>query len=77
MVDPSEQDCLRRHLHEGLQLLSPLQQVGQAGALLQGDLVEQTWGQGHRHWGYWSLGSLDTVCILSLVDVTSTWVTCN
>ena len=36
-----EQDCLRRHLHETLELLAALEQVGKAGALLQADLVEQ------------------------------------
>ena len=39
---PPEQNCFRRHLHEAFQLLPSLQQVGQARALLQADLVEQT-----------------------------------
>ena len=41
MVDPSEQDGLRTHLHEVVQVLTASQQVGQPGALLQADLVEQ------------------------------------
>ena len=42
VVDPPEEDGLGAHLHEALQLLAALQEVGQAGALLQADLVEQT-----------------------------------
>ena len=38
---PPEQNCFRRHLHQALQLLPSLQQVGQAWALLQADLVEE------------------------------------
>ena len=36
-----QQDCLWRHLHEALELLAALEQVGKAGTLLQADLVEE------------------------------------
>ena len=41
VVDPAEQDGLRAHLHQTLELLPALKQVRQARALLQADLVKQ------------------------------------
>lgn len=42
MIDPAEEDGLRGKLHQLLNLLSIFQQVSQARAVFQGDLVEQT-----------------------------------
>ena len=43
VVDPPQQHRLGRQLHQVLHLLPGHQQVGQAGALVQADLVEQAY----------------------------------
>ena len=41
MVDPPEEDFLRRHLHQVGQRLALPQEVDQAGDLADGDLLEE------------------------------------
>ena len=40
-VDPAEQDGLGAHLHQTLELLPAHQEVGEAGTLLEADLVKE------------------------------------
>ena len=40
-VDPAEEDGLGTHLHQTLELLPAHQEVGEAGTLLEADLVKE------------------------------------